>query len=327
MLCTDAMEQCRKSLGGHGYLNCAGVGPQMLSVLPQATYEGDYVVLSIQVGTNLIGAVTQKMLKGKKSNPKTPLLQYIYDFDPNENHKPPSVDQIESEKLLENHDFLLALLKRRACFLHYSTAETFQEAVMQQGGKVGPGALDSVKIEFMRMNYAHAYVMYAESFKERLDLIQKTAPSCAEVLKPVFELFCLTVIDSGYDKSSGLGDFLTSGCLPANDRRLYSLIMKRTKALLAQMRPQAVPLVDAWNIPDFLLNSVLGRFDGRVYESLYEQCKREPLNAHDVSDGYYDHIQFILHPEREYEPAKVQKRGDETDVEARVGMTARSAKL
>jgi len=103
--------------------------------------------------------------------------------------------------------------------------------------------------------------------------------------------------------------------------------MRQTKTLLAQIRPQAVPLVDSWNIPDFLLNSVLGRFDGRVYESLYEQCKREPLNAHDVSDGYYDHIQFILHPEREYEAAKIQRRGDKTDLEAQVGEMAKGAKL
>jgi len=94
MLAVDGMEQCRKALGGHGYLNCAGVGPNTLSVLPQATYEGDFVVLSIQVGQVLLGAVTAKMMKGKKSNPHTPLLQYIYDFDPTAERKPPTMDEL-----------------------------------------------------------------------------------------------------------------------------------------------------------------------------------------------------------------------------------------
>ena len=32
---------------------------------------------------------------------------------------------------------------------------------MKLGGKVGPEALDKVKIEFMRMTYAHAYLAIA----------------------------------------------------------------------------------------------------------------------------------------------------------------------
>ena len=57
--------------------------------------------------------------------------------------------------------------------------------------------------------------------------------------------------------------------------------------------------MDAWNIPDFLLNSCLGRYDGRVYEALLEQTKVEPLNEHDITEGYYRHLQYVLHPERE----------------------------
>ena len=39
-------------------------------------------------------------------------------------------------------------------------------------------------------------------------------------------------------------------------------------------------------------------YDGRVYESLYEQTLYEPLNRTDIADGYYKHLQFIMHPER-----------------------------
>jgi acyl-CoA oxidase len=35
--------------------------------------------------------------------------------------------------------------------------------------------------------------------------------------------------------------------------------------LLAAMRPQAVPIVDGFACPDYLLNSALGRYDGDVY--------------------------------------------------------------
>ncbi|CAD7947183.1 unnamed protein product [Amoebophrya sp. A120] len=310
MLAVDGMEQCRKSLGGHGYLNCAGVGPNTMSVLPQATYEGDFVVLSIQVGQVLLGAVTAKMMKGKKTNPHTPLLQYIYDFDPMAEHKPPTVDELEEQKLLENHDFLFDCLKRRANWMHYSTAEVFQEAVMAAGGKIGPNTLDEVKIEMMRMTYSHAYVMYALAFRETLAEASKTVQTA---LNPLYQLYCLTVIDSGYDKGGGLGDFIACGALPGGDRKISALITKEIKKCLQMIRPQAVALVDGWNFPDFLLNSVLGRYDGRVYEALYEQTKKEPLNKRDITDGYYDHLQYMIHPERETNPNLVQTRGDVVD--------------
>ncbi|KAF2642348.1 hypothetical protein P280DRAFT_467716 [Massarina eburnea CBS 473.64] len=48
---------------------------------------------------------------------------------------------------------------------------------------------------------------------------------------------------------------------------------------MAELRPHAVKLVDAWSIPDWLLNSALGRSDGKVYEELFDMAhRRNPLN-------------------------------------------------
>jgi len=53
--------------------------------------------------------------------------------------------------------------------------------------------------------------------------------------------------------------------------------------LLADIRPNAVALVDAFDFPDALLCSVLGRYDGRVYENLYSWAANSPLNKTSVS--------------------------------------------
>jgi len=292
VLAADGMEQCRKCLGGHGFLNAAGIGPQIGSALPMATYEGDFVVLSIQVGQQLLNAVSAKMMKGKKSDPKTPLLQYIYDFDPAKRREPPARSEVEG--LLKDPQFLLGALQRRANVLHYTTAQTIQE-VIAETGRMDASALDKVKIELMEMTWAHGYVMHAHFFIEKLNAIEKDLPHIVPVLKPLYELFCLTIMGPSYDRGGGFGDFVASGVLPASSK---GLVLKRTKELLTEIRPLAVPLVDAWNIPDFVLNSCLGRFDGRYIEALYEQTKYEPLNQADVTDGYYKHLQYILHPER-----------------------------
>mmetsp|Transcript_34502 Transcript_34502/g.99010 ORF Transcript_34502/g.99010 Transcript_34502/m.99010 type:complete len:720 (-) Transcript_34502:62-2221(-) len=300
ILAADGMEQCRKCLGGHGFLNSAGVGPQIGSALPMATYEGDFVVLSIQVGQQLLNAVSAKMLKGRKTNPSTPLLNYIYEFEPMKPRKPPPRDEVEG--LLCDPQWLLDAIRYRANFLHFSTAQTIQE-VIAKTGKMDAGALDTVKIELMEMTWAHGYVLLAFFFSERLKALEKKSPDLVPVIRPLYELFCMTVMGTSYDKGGGFGDFVAAGVLPPSAK---GLVLKRTKELLAQIRPLAVPIMDAWNIPDFVLNSCLGRYDGRYIEALYESTKYEPLNQTDVAEGYYKHIQYILHPERKHAAARAK---------------------
>lgn len=52
--------------------------------------------------------------------------------------------------------------------------------------------------------------------------------------------------------------------------------------LLVALRPNAVALVDAFDFTDRLLGSVLGRYDGRVYENLYKWALNSPLNKTQV---------------------------------------------
>jgi len=286
MLATEGMESCRKALGGHGYLNSAGVGPQFLSALPQATYEGDFVVLANQVGSNIL----KKMAGSKKADPNTPTLGYIWEYDPGA--AAPSLDAVE--KGLSDQNFLYSCLVKRANYLHHATAASLKKAIAVTKNETA--ALDMVKIDMMRMTYAHAYVLYAQTFMQKLE--QDMDTEIRRNLQLLFKLYCLTVMDSSYDKGGGFGDFCAAKALPPD---AHELIFDATKKTLKEIRPAAVPLVDAWNIPDFLLNSVLGRYDGRVYEALLESTEYEPLNEKDVSDGYYAHIQYILHPERRRE--------------------------
>ena len=49
--------------------------------------------------------------------------------------------------------------------------------------------------------------------------------------------------------------------------------------LLAEVRPNAVALVDAFKFPDYLLNSSLGSYDGNVYKDMTDRAAREPING------------------------------------------------
>ena len=65
-------------------------------------------------------------------------------------------------------------------------------------------------------------------------------------------------------------------------------IRRLVRQLLAQLRPDALALVDAFNIPDFVIDSPLGRQDGDVYRALFEQVKNAPRATGVPS--YYDQL-------------------------------------
>ena len=72
---------------------------------------------------------------------------------------------------------------------------------------------------------------------------------------------------------------LQDGYLSPNQ---LSLAKQQMYSLLEEVRREAVPLVDAFDIPDGMLNSVLGRYDGDVYTHLYEWAQKAPRNMKQV---------------------------------------------
>lgn len=52
--------------------------------------------------------------------------------------------------------------------------------------------------------------------------------------------------------------------------------------LFAQIRRDAVAYVDAFDYTDHQLDSVLGRYDGQVYDNLYKWAQKSPLNQNQV---------------------------------------------
>ena len=78
-----------------------------------------------------------------------------------------------------------------------------------------------------------------------------------------------------------------------------SLARSLLYSLLAEVRKEAVPLVDAFDVPDEILNSALGRYDGDVYTHLYQWAQRAPRNKKKVRTGValieyiYKQLQFL----------------------------------
>lgn len=125
--------------------------------------------------------------------------------------------------------------------------------------------------------------MVVKNFYETLLAEEKRGhfdASTLEVLRNLFRLFSLHTLEQ---ESS---EFSTTG---ACSQQQISLARSNTiMRLLKDIRPHAVRLVDAWALDDYLLDSSLGRYDGRVYEDMfYRASELNPLNRVTV-DPYPD---------------------------------------
>jgi hypothetical protein len=71
----------------------------------------------------------------------------------------------------------------------------------------------------------------------------------------------------------------------------------RWYASLRSLRLEAVALVDSWMMSDRLLNSALGRYDGRAYSALLNLARRSPLNESEVASAYHKSLVHLINPE------------------------------
>lgn len=112
-------------------------------------------------------------------------------------------------------------------------------------------------------------MILVENFSQALKS-STLSPELIKTLNLCFQLYSLNVMDVS------ARSFASSG---ATDEASLDALDDRILDIMSQIRPHAVRLVDSWKMPDYLLNSALGRFDGKVYETLYDMAHRQnPLN-------------------------------------------------
>lgn len=63
---------------------------------------------------------------------------------------------------------------------------------------------------------------------------------------------------------------------------------------LKRIRPNAVGLVDSFDLRDEILSSALGAYDGNVYERLLEEANKSPLNQELVNRSFELYLKPFL---------------------------------
>ncbi|KAH1223517.1 Peroxisomal acyl-coenzyme A oxidase 1 [Glycine max] len=266
----DGIEECRKLCGGHGYLCSSGL-PELFAVyVPACTYEGDNVVLLLQVARHLMKTVSQ-LGSGNKPVGTTAymarveqLMQYHSDVEKAEDWLKPNV--------------VLEAFEARASRMSVACAQNLSKFANPEEG------FQELAADLVDAAVAHCQLIVVSKFIEKLqqDIPGKGVKKQLEVLCSIYALFLL---------HKHLGDFLSTGCI---NPKQGSLASEQLRNLYSQVRPNAIALVDAFNYTDHYLGSILGRYDGNVYPKLYEEAWKDPLNDSVVPDGFKEYIQPML---------------------------------
>ncbi|XP_025091952.1 peroxisomal acyl-coenzyme A oxidase 1-like [Pomacea canaliculata] len=256
---TNGIEACRLACGGHGYSQASGIPKIYVDVCPSCTYEGENTVMTLQTARYLIKCYNQ--LRQGEQLPS--LIRFLQ-------------SPLEGRSSLDNQlelQELLAAFEHRARRMVHEVGQKLQTAAEEGKKSHEAWNSNSVELSAAAVAFAQAYIV-----KVFTDTVSRMEGKVKAVMTSLCQLYALDGI------IRYLGDFMKDGYISSEQA---VLLQSQLLTLLAELRPNAVALVDAFDFPDAVLDSALGRWDGNVYEALYDYSLRSKLNEKQVLDAYH----------------------------------------
>ncbi|RMX67882.1 hypothetical protein DD238_000324 [Peronospora effusa] len=242
--------------------------------LQTVTTEGDNLVLSVQTARALL-----KILASYKKNGAVPeSMAFLANID-----KLPNVNPRTKRQWIEPPCYVAAFEQRFLYQLRFYVKKISTEASVTAG-------LQNNSMDTLKLTNSYASLVIVKTFAEAVQTSSTltsesiSSPAVLNVVRLLCHLFALTQLEAT------AGEFMESGCVFTIE---MPIIRANIEELLALIRPHAVTLVDGFNFSDHMLNSTLGRYDGNVYEALYESAQHDPLNHSSDKVALYELLRPI----------------------------------
>lgn len=264
----NSIETCRRAMGGHGFGGGSGYIQLNNDYLSKPTVEGDNWMITQQTASYLIKNMKAAVEgKGRAQNELENSFREWLHHDGRQRPAP--------YRIFADDESIVNAFKRRTRDLTY-------RAYVER--HINKRSWNSLLIQLRKVSHAESQAILVTNFYKALRDPQLSSALQLH-LRTLFLLFALFTMDSD------ARDFSKANAVSEQD--LDSLPVK-IQDLMQQIRPHAVCLVDAWKIPDFLLDSALGRYDGRVYEDLFNRAHRlNPLNEM-TFNPYYKSEEIVM---------------------------------
>jgi len=282
----DSIEVCRQCCGGHGYSAYAAFTSLFNDFGVLVSGEGDNTVIAYtQTGRYLMNAV-KKILKGENMTADSLLyLNEINKYTTSRNlndllNLRPQVASVKDAKELLNGSNLLDLCKWTSIKVLLQTHLQMSQDLTK--GKSQTEVINDHSVRLVHCAKTYCYVFLAQQFQNAIESLNNgSSPSVAgldarsvkgvvPVLKNLHEVFMLNYLESN------LATCYEAGIISLEvGREIHSV----SASSLKNIRKNAVGLVDAFGIPDFVVDSPLGFYDGNIYENYLKMVNRAPQQS------------------------------------------------
>lgn len=237
----NTLQECREACGGKGYLTENRIDDLKNDTEIYTTFEGDNTVLMQLTAKNRLGEFRKQFGEMNVSS----IFSYVLDQAKTSiTEKNPFATRNTDEQHLKDRSFHLNAFLYREKEIVSSGARRFKKLVDD-----GLDAFDAANVMHPHMlQIADAYLdrVFLEQFQNQLDLI--TDEGIKEVLVRLYNLFALNKIEQ--HKAWYLEQGYMEGVKTKAVRKLVS-------QLCWEIRQDAVPLVDAFNIPENCLGAIV----------------------------------------------------------------------
>ncbi|XP_005182178.1 probable peroxisomal acyl-coenzyme A oxidase 1 [Musca domestica] len=267
----NGVERLRLACGGHGYLASAQLANLYSAATAACTYEGENTVLLLQVGRFLMKSC-RMLMAGK---PLVPTISYLQD----------AIKVNGLEKWTGSWQNILQALQIATAHKIRITFENLTARL--KAGQTEAEAANNTGIEYTQAAELHGTCFVAATFLEEVTgpNAKNRSPALNKVLENLLELFLVNTALKYMHEILRVANI--------SDMELRAL-QTRLEDVLKALRPDAVAICDGFDFHDRNLKSTLGSYDGNVYERIFEEAKKSPLNKKPVPDVIYTHLQPFM---------------------------------
>lgn len=292
-LVANLIDELRQSCGGHGYSQYNAFGKGYNDWVVQCTWEGDNNILSLTAAKSILKKFADSAMKGKFDSK---LDSDSFDYLNPKFIKEVYTNQIEAE-LEENYDYLqvwsISLVKLLA----------------HVGKLVGKTKdVNSVSNLLVMISKFHAIHTMLKDYYNKLTTEKESHvkdKSTNEALWNIFKLFSVYFID----KYSG--EFQQFKIFTPD--QISTLVQPKLSELLPIIRKDCIKLTDAFELPDAMINSPIGYYDGDIYHNYFnEVVKNNPTEIDGAGKPpYHELLTTMLSRGYEFE----EKLGGSSNIE------------
>lgn len=264
-LAANGIETCRRAMGGHGFGGGTGLVQLNADYLAKPTVEGDNWMITQQAARYLISKCEDVASgNGASFSSGSETEANLIHFHTHRSNAPMLNN-------LDNDADIAAAFAWRTCFYAFRA---------HQLRNVEGKKWNDLLIDLYKLSTAYSQSLLVSNFLSALDTADYPSPQAKDVMRDLYRLYALYTIEANAREFQAC-----SALSPA----LLDSIPAKILELMARIRPHAVTLVDSFALPDYLLDSALGREDGKVYEDLFHRAHvLNPLNRETFNPRYWE---------------------------------------